>query len=66
MKTIKIKGMSCEHCSSSVLKALNEVGGIDNVKVDLEKGEATFNDNGAASPETIKKAISKIGFKVVD
>ena len=47
MTTIKIKGMSCSHCVMAATKALNEVNGISNVSVDLEKGEAAFDE---ASP----------------
>ncbi len=43
MTTIKIKGMSCNHCVMAVTKALNEIEGIKNVKVDLAKGEADLD-----------------------
>ncbi|MEA1933584.1 MAG: cation transporter [Thermodesulfobacteriota bacterium] len=44
MAKIKIKGMSCNHCVMAVTKALNEIEGIKNVKVDLAKGEADFDE----------------------
>ncbi len=44
MATIKIKGMSCNHCVMAVTRALNEIEGIRNVKVDLAKGEADFDE----------------------
>ena len=65
MPTIKIKGMSCQHCVASVTKALTAIAGIGDVKVDLEKGEATFTENSPVSQNTIKDAITKIGFEVV-
>ena len=65
MPTIKIKGMSCQHCVSSVTKALSAIAGIRDVKVSLEKGEATFTESSPVSKETIKDAITKIGFEVV-
>ena len=37
MATVKIKGMTCNHCVMAVTKALNEIDGIKDVKVDLEK-----------------------------
>ena len=44
MATIKIKGMSCNHCVMAVTKALNEIAGIKNVKVDLSTiPEEDFN-----------------------
>ena len=62
MATIKISGMSCGHCTASVTKALSEIDGITNVQVDLEKGEATYNETKPVDLETVKEAITKIGF----
>jgi copper chaperone len=65
MPTIKVKGMSCQHCVASVTKALSEIEGIAGVQVSLEKGEATFTENNPVPDQTIKDAISKIGFEVI-
>ena len=62
MATIKIKGMSCQHCVASTTKALEAIEGISNVSVNLEKGEATYDGN--VNVETIRNAIKKIGFEV--
>ena len=66
MPTVKIKGMSCQHCVASVTKALSEITGIADVKVNLEDGEATFEEQSPIEPQTIKDAITKIGFEVID
>ena len=66
MSTVKIKGMSCQHCVASVTKTLSEVEGITDVQVDLDKGEATFNELSPVDEQIIKDAITKIGFEVVD
>ena len=66
MSTVKVKGMSCQHCVASVTKALSEIEGITDVQVNLEKGEATYNEQNPVSMDTIKDAITKIGFEVVD
>ena len=63
MATIKIKGMSCQHCVASTTKALESLAGVSGVQVDLEKGEARYE--GAVDPQTVKEAIEKIGFEVV-
>ena len=65
MATVKIKGMSCQHCVASVTKALSGIAGISDVKINLEKGEATFSEKSPVSKETIREAITKIGFEVV-
>ncbi len=65
MPTIKINGMSCQHCVASVTKALSEIDGISDVQVNLENGETTFNEQNPVDEQTIKDAIKKIGFEVV-
>jgi len=65
MDSLKIKGMSCQHCVGSVKKALEALEGITDVTVNLEAGEATFANNGV-SRDVVKKAVSKIGFEPVD
>lgn len=66
MATIKINGMRCAHCSGSVAKALEGIDGINNVRVDLQKGEATYAESRPVPLSSIKAAISKIGFEVAD
>lgn len=66
METIKIKGMSCQHCVMAVTKALGGIEGIKDVRVDLEKGEATFTEVKPVDRTQIKERIAKAGFAVVD
>jgi len=63
MATVQIKGMSCQHCVASTKEALEKIPEINDVQVDLDKGEATFS--GDVAPDKVKEAISKIGFEVV-
>ncbi len=60
MTTIKIKGMSCQHCAASVQKALEALPGLSQIQVNVEKGEASFT--GQADADILKKAIDGIGF----
>ena len=64
MNSIKIKGMSCQHCVASVKEALEKVSGVSEVSVDLENGEARYQ--GEVSPDTLKDAVASIGFEVID
>ncbi len=64
MKTIKIKGMSCNHCVMAVTKALSGIQGVQNVKVDLAKGEAAFDEVAPVDPEIIRAQIKKAGYEV--
>ena len=47
-----------------VKKALGEIDGISNVKVDLASKTATYEEEKPVSAETVRKAISAIGFEV--
>ncbi|MDH3348140.1 MAG: heavy-metal-associated domain-containing protein [Desulfobulbaceae bacterium] len=62
MGLVKVKGMSCQHCVASTKKALEEIPGVTDVKVDLAKGEATYQ--GDVGSELLEKAIVGIGFEV--
>ncbi|HVO66123.1 MAG TPA: cation transporter [Syntrophales bacterium] len=65
MTTIKIKGMSCNHCVMAVTKALSKIEGIKNIKVDLKKGEATFDEMKPIDMAVVKEQIRKAGYEVV-
>jgi len=64
MKTVKIKGMSCQHCVMAVTKALSGLAGVKDVQVDLKKGEATFSEEKTVEIQAITDAIAKAGFEV--
>jgi copper chaperone len=65
METIKIRGMSCQHCVMAVTKALGKLTGVKNVKVDLAKGEATYENPQNVSREEVRKAVEEAGFQMV-
>lgn len=65
MTTLKVKGMSCQHCVMSVTKALNQLNGVQNVQVDLEKGEVRFDNVKGVAAEQIAKAIVDAGYEVI-
>jgi len=64
MTILKVKGMSCQHCVMSVTKALNQLNGVQNVQVDLEKGEVRFDNVKGVAAEQIAKAIVDAGYEV--
>jgi copper chaperone len=66
MTTIRIKGMTCGHCVMAVTKALGGIEGIRAVRVDLEKGEATFTEEKTVDGQLIRARIAKAGFEVAD
>lgn len=64
MKTVRVKGMSCQHCAKTVKKTLEEVDGITNVAVDLETGEVTFEETRPVDNELMREKIRKAGYEL--
>ena len=63
MATIKIKGMSCNHCKIAVEEALAGVKGVNKVTVDLEAGQAEYTESGPVALDALKAAITDAGFE---
>jgi len=63
MKTIKIQGMSCRHCVMAVTKALSGIDGVRDVRVDLERGEASFEEDRPVEMEVVKRMLAEAGYE---
>ena len=58
MKSIlQISGMTCEGCKSSVENKLSSLDGIDNVQVDLARGQAVIYSKNPVSLSLIKETL---------
>jgi copper chaperone len=66
MEKIKIQGMTCQHCVMSVTKALGTLPGVKNLRVDLVKGEAAFENTQNISRDSLRKAVEDAGYTVAD
>ena len=63
--TIKVDGMSCEHCVRAVTNAIKGIEGTANTKVELKSKTATFSYDGTkTSLDVIKAAITEEGFTI--
>lgn len=56
---IKVGGMMCEHCVSTVKKALEELPDVKGVTVVLKTGEVTVKHRGEFPLEATKKALEE-------
>jgi copper chaperone len=64
--TLKIQGMTCNHCVMRVAKALKAVPGVQDAQVDLQKGEAIVSyDDAKVTMEKLSFAVVEAGYKVV-
>ncbi len=63
MRTVKIEGMSCQHCVKAVTKALEAIPGVTDVLVDLARGEASFEEAQPVDEQTLRERIRKAGYR---
>lgn len=62
MTTLKIEGMTCNHCVKAVTEALAEVAGVDKVVgVSLEQGQAEIS--GSADNAALVAAVAEAGYE---
>jgi copper chaperone len=66
MKTIQIKGMTCQHCVMAVTKALNAVEGIKDVHIDLKSGTATYEEEKTVDSSIVAAAVKKAGYEILE
>lgn len=61
--TLKVKGMSCEHCVRAVTNALKNTDGVQNAQVDLKGGSAVVEyDDSKTDPRTLANAVMDEGY----
>ena len=59
---LKIDGMSCGGCVTSVRNALSRLPGVQVEQVEVGSARVTY-DPSRASPELVRRAIVNAGFK---
>lgn len=62
--TINIKGMSCGHCVKAVTRVIEQVQGISNVQVDLERGSATLEHADSLDMQKLRELVEGAGYQV--
>lgn len=58
--TLKVEGMTCNHCKMRVEKALQEVSGVESVQVDLAAKAAVVS--GATDRAQPIKDVTEAGY----
>lgn len=62
-KTLRIQGMTCEHCVNRVTKALNQVDGAA-AKVSLRGKKAVVSYDREIEEAVLRKAVEDAGYEV--
>lgn len=60
--TIRVEGMTCEHCVLSVNKAVKSVGGIIDVETSLKENTSMILAEDSVDIDSIKKSIERAGY----
>lgn len=61
---ITIEGMHCASCASNVERVLKKISGVSEANVVLMLNKANIQADDSVSEEEVKKAVSKLGYKV--
>jgi len=65
--TIRVAGMKCNQCASSVAKALKATAGVQEAEVSFEKGQVVITyDDEKVSEVKLREVINTTGFKVAE
>jgi len=61
--TIRIDGMSCQHCVMRVKRALEGLAGISDLSVEVGSAQVTF-DESKIQQSDVENAVIKAGYKI--
>ncbi len=65
--TAKVNGMVCDFCARAVTKVFGKEAAVENVHVDLDKGEihVTLKSGAELSDERVASLVKKSGYDLV-
>ena len=65
-ESVKVEGMTCQHCVQTITEALKKIQGLDSVAVDLDKKEVDVKfDENETSLQEITGKIVEVGFELL-
>ncbi len=62
MVRLKVSGMTCEHCVRAITQAVKALSGVEDVSIDLARGNVTVT--GTPSERAVRDAIAEEGYAV--
>ena len=63
--TLKIEGMSCQHCVMRVKKVISQLPGVSDSQVDVGTAKITY-DETKVQKDALRKAVEEAGYKVAN
>ncbi len=67
MKKVKltIQGMHCGSCAGNIERAVGKIDGVSSVSVSSMTNKAIIEADDSVSEDSLKDAVSEVGYKVV-
>jgi copper chaperone CopZ len=65
IKTIKVLGMTCNHCKAAVETGIKNLPGIKEVEVNLQMGQVSISADKLDLP-LIKSTVEELGYKFAE
>ena len=63
-RTYTVEGMTCSHCVASVSEEVQEIPGVDDVKVVLETGSLTVTSSQDLDDGAVREAVEEAGYQL--
>lgn len=60
-----VSGMTCGHCVSSVTEEISQIGGVQNVAVQLDSGKVTVTSDQPVGEDEVRAAVTEAGYTLV-
>lgn len=61
----QVTGMTCSHCELSIREEVQEVAGVESVKVSHQTGQLVVTGDGTVDDEAIIAAVQEAGYQGV-
>lgn len=65
MTIIQIENLKCGGCANTIIKGLQSISGIENVRVNVESSEVQFDNSDESQLVIVKEKLSKMGYPEV-
>lgn len=65
-RVYSVPDVSCDHCVSAITRELAQIGGVQNVQVDLQQKKVTVVSDDTVADERIREGIDEAGFDIAE
>jgi copper chaperone len=62
--TFKVPDIVCGGCAAAIKKALDKIGGVSGVEVDIDAKTVAVSHNADVSREALSAALDRAGFPI--